>query len=464
MTDKPRRDSFWSFLSSVQLAIGLIACIALASIIGTVIPQQEGAQELISHLPSRLVSVLMKLQLFDIFHSSWFLLLLALLSLNLIVCSLRRLPLSIRRFRSSSSSVVLAGFKNLPADRTIVVNGEIDDEAQRMENIFRASFRRFAMEKEEGKYLFAGERGAWSSFSVYFVHLSILVIIAGALFGSLAGFDGFVAIPEGGAASSINLKDGGQKHPLGFSIRCDRFTVDFYESGMPKLYRSDVSLLRGERVLKHGAIMVNHPLEFEGIRLYQASFDTLPGGTAKLRIDDGKGNVTEHTRAAGDTFPLPGSLCEIRILRVENNIMNMGPAVKLAVVGKDGTKATLWIFQRIDEISRQNPGLLEHVPMFDPAFYKPYVFRLAGLENIYVTGLQVNKDPGAPLVAVGAIMLVLGVITTFYVSHRRIYVRMERERGKVRISAAGRCNRDQSGMQREIDRLLVRFQEGAKSA
>ncbi|NVM26115.1 MAG: cytochrome c biogenesis protein ResB, partial [Desulfobacterales bacterium] len=79
-----------SFLSSLKLTIGLFIIIAVAAILGTVIPQQYDGGESIRHLSPGLVKAFESLQLFDMYHSIWFIILMGLLSLNLTVCSLNR--------------------------------------------------------------------------------------------------------------------------------------------------------------------------------------------------------------------------------------------------------------------------------------------------------------------------------------------------------------------------------------
>jgi cytochrome c biogenesis protein len=93
-----------SFLSSLKLTITLLIIIAVASILGTIIPQQYEGGESFRHLGPGLVKVFNSLQLFDMYHSVWFIILMGLLSLNLIVCSLNRLPASWKLFSNIPSS------------------------------------------------------------------------------------------------------------------------------------------------------------------------------------------------------------------------------------------------------------------------------------------------------------------------------------------------------------------------
>src|SRR3990170_587754 len=89
----------WSLFTSVKLTLGLLIVLAVVSIFGTVIPQQEGAMELAEHLSPGLVNILISLQLFDMYHSLWFRLIIGTLALNLIICSLDRFPAAWKRFQ-----------------------------------------------------------------------------------------------------------------------------------------------------------------------------------------------------------------------------------------------------------------------------------------------------------------------------------------------------------------------------
>ena len=86
--------SLWSAFSSIKLTLFLLIILAFTSIFGTVIPQQEGALELAEKLSPGLVRFLSSLQLFDMYHSLWFRLIIGALAVNLIVCSLDRPPSS----------------------------------------------------------------------------------------------------------------------------------------------------------------------------------------------------------------------------------------------------------------------------------------------------------------------------------------------------------------------------------
>jgi hypothetical protein len=87
------------------------------------------------------------------------------------------------------------------------------------------------------------QRFPYARLGPYVAHGGILIILLGGLLGALFGFRGSLTVPEGGESSVVWLEKGGRKVELDFRIRCNRFVVDYYPSGNPREYRSEVSLL-----------------------------------------------------------------------------------------------------------------------------------------------------------------------------------------------------------------------------
>ena len=453
-TNSPKKNPVWSFFSSVRLTIALLIIIALAAVIGTVVPQQEAASESLQKIPPALGAIVRALQLTDLYRSPWFLLLMGLLTANLVVCSLNRLPVSLRLYRRRPEPDRPGLYADLPPERVLEAEGSVEDAAARMEQVLKKSLGPVDRRQDGGTVWLSAHRGAWSYFGVYVIHAGVLVIVLGAVVGSILGFEGHVNIPEGGSADAIELRGGKGTMKLGFDVRCDDFTVEFYDSGMPKLYRSDLSFLKGGEIRARGVLMVNHPLEFEGIRFYQSTYGAVPG-EAVLAID-GKGERAVKRVRQGERFAIDGGKAQVEILRIEGNLMRMGPAVKIGITAADRA-ISFWVFQFIEAIEEHNPGITTQVPQFNAGLYRPYRFALDGIETSFYTGLKVNRDPGVPIVGAGAFLLVAGFLLTFFSSHRQVFVRVDRRHGKARIAVAGRCSRDPVKLDREIGRIVRRY-------
>jgi len=442
-----------SFLSSLKLTIGLFIIIAVASLLGTVIPQQYDGGESIRHLNPALVKVFESLQLFDMYHSIWFIILMGLLSLNLTVCSLNRFPTSWKLFRKIPSLDRSKPFENLSPDRILATEKERNEVIFGVERLLLKRYKRVRRKDTANTTFFYGQKGAYSHFGVYVIHASILIVIAGAIIGSLLGFEAFVNLPEGESTNTVHL--GRQKviKNLDFAVRCDKFSIAYYDNGMPKEYRSDLSFLKDGDVIYQGPLLVNHPVTVNGIRFYQASYGSTPGDQALITIKKGNEAGTTITARLKDSLHLKEKDATVKILRIEENLMSMGPAVLISIQSPE-RNMRFWVFKDIERIKQGIPDLFKKVPRFNPGLFEPYYFKLNEIEKKYYTGLQLSHDPGVSIVASGSFLIIIGFLITFFSSHKRFWVRVDGEEGKSRISVAASSTRDPVGLKRETENLM----------
>jgi cytochrome c biogenesis protein len=449
----------WSFFSSIQMAIVLLSLIAFFALIGTLVPQREAAVELVGRISPAVFSFLQKMQIFDAYHSVWFLLLMGLLAVNLIICSLDRFPLAWRRFLRQPEPQNEDAFKDLPDENTFQARSNMQKAADTAAALLNKKYRDLTRVDEPGSVFLFAQKGRFSLFGVYIVHLSIMVLIVGAIIGSVFGVEGYINITEGNTVNSIYLRSNNQALPLPFSVRCDKFTVELYESGAPKTFQSDLTFLKADKVAQSENLRVNHPIEFEGFRFYQASYGAVPGGKATLALMRDGGRRDVMNVAQGFVFDLPGKEGTFQVLRVEENLMKMGPAIKVAVLSNKKEEAVFWVFQQMDQIKKISPDIFEQVPVFNPGLFRPYTFSLLGLEEKYYTGLQVNRDPGTPVVAAAAVLLIGGLMLILFSYARTIWIRVNRDGDKVLVTIAGRSYKNSAWLQKETQYLLAELKD-----
>ena len=432
-----KKNPMLSFFSSLKLTIALLLIIALMSIVGTLIPQQYA---------------------FDVYHSFWFIALMVLLSLNLIICSMNRFPTAWNLYKKTPSLDRSKPFEDLPPENILIIekgsHGFIDE----VEKVLSRRFRRFRKKDEGDTAVFYGEQGAYSRFGVYIIHASILLFIIGAIIGSLLGFKAFVNLPEGESTNVVRLTTQKGIKELGFTMQCDSFSIAYYDNGMPKEYKSNLTFLKNNNVIHQGPLLVNHPITISGIRFYQASYGSIAGNQAKITITKDNNQGAAKTVKLNDPFYLEGNNAKATITRIEENLMSMGPAVLVNIKSSEGD-TDFWVFKRIDMIKEGLPDLFEKVPKFNPGLFKPYYFKLDSIEERYYTGIQINYDPGVFIVAAGSLFIMLGLFITFFSSHRRFWVRMDDQEGTSRISIGASSNRDPVGLERETKNILRRLKD-----
>jgi len=299
-------------------------------------------------------------------------------------------------------------------------------------------------------YLFA-EKGKFSRLGAYFVHLSILIILAGALIGSLLGFRGYVNIVEGEKVDRVVLRSGQHYQPLGFGVKLEKFEVSFYPTGVPKEFKSTVSILEGDQKILTEPIRVNHPLTYKGVSLYQSSYGIASVEKAILEVQE-RGSAKGFTLAAqmGARVEIPGSSTAFILNRFLPDFQGMGPAFQVLLLEASQTPNNFWLFQNHPDFGQNQAG--------------GYQFRIKEIRPRYYSGLQATKDPGVWVVWIGCILMMAGFYLAFFVSHRRVWVRLTEKEGKTMVEIGGSSHRGRWDFEKELERIAEALNRNPRKA
>ena len=436
--------TLWDFFCSLKLSIFTLIMLAVTSIIGTVIQQNLKKEQYLNVFSEQTYELLDKLQMFDMYHSSWFIGLLILFCINLICCSIKRLPRVWRMVTKPALVPSKAALEAFPNSTERTVRGSVDEVRVNVEAFVSSEFSTpRCTETDDGVYLYA-EKNKYARFGVYVTHLSILIIFLGAIIGNLYGFKAYVNIPEGSSADRAWLRNG-TPIDLGFSVKCDDFSVSYYaNSQRPKEYKSILTVEDGGQVVvDKRPIVVNDPLTYNGITFYQSNFG--PAGSeivtikVKLRGED-KAQIFALRRGARAKLPDGTS---VTLAEFSPSYRNLGPAARL-MVKKQGEAATsVVIFKNFAELDKQRKGT--------------YLFTLEEFDQRYYTGLQATKDPGVWVVWLGCTLLVVGCLIAFFISHRRLWVILQQKDDKVVVRMVGTAHRNQPAFELFFDELKQAF-------
>ena len=211
-SNKKGSSPLWNMFSSMKLTLALLIILASTSIFGTLIPQQQEAMRFAQGLSPGLLRFFELLGLFDLYHSLWFRTIIGLLALNLVICSINRLPATLRLFRAPSRPDRSKPFENLPPERSFLVKGGIEDAGNRVADFLRTHYRGVVIKSTAEKDFLYAESGRYSYFGVYLIHFSILLILMGGIIGSVFGFDAYVNILEGDTVDSVALSGDTRAH------------------------------------------------------------------------------------------------------------------------------------------------------------------------------------------------------------------------------------------------------------
>jgi cytochrome c biogenesis protein len=437
-------DAVWKLLASVRLTIVLLLSLAATSIIGTLIPQNSEPAAYVAAFGETLYQFFSVLGLFDMYHSWWFQVLMLLLAANIVVCSADRLSAQRRILFVRRPAFQASRFQNL-SDREDFIDDRGPETLRVVyEPYMSRRVRAVQIETTDQGFRVFGENGRWTRFGVYVVHLSVVLLLIGGLIGSIFGFDGFVSIPEGETVQQVSLRSTGERLQLPFAIRCDDFDVSFYETGAPKEFRSRLTLLENGQPVLQQDIIVNDPLRYRGISIFQSSYGTLPSREAVFSFTSrDTGMVYTQEMKIGQEFRIPENLGTFVLTELRHNAQFKGHPVGDAFLGRltapDGTALQVVLPIRFPTFDRMRRGEV--------------VIAVDQFKERHYTGLQVNRDPGVDVVYTGFILMILGCYVTFFRSHQQVCIEAVRKGSGTQVTVSGTANKNKAAMDRRIQKL-----------
>ncbi|HEU5436361.1 MAG TPA: cytochrome c biogenesis protein ResB, partial [Telluria sp.] len=315
---KPRGADLVELISSMRFAISLLAIIAISAMIGTVMPQNAPMPNYVDQFGPFWFEIFRHLGLYAVYSAWWFLLILIFLIASTALCISRNGPKMLKDMRSWRENVreeSLRNFHHKAIWTTTLPRAALA--AQSVARLNDAGYQVKLVEKPHGT-LVAAKKGAFNKLGYIFAHSAIIVILLGGMLDSdlpirfqqwfmgktpFAGsgviaqipaqhrlsvnnptFRGNTEIPEGGSSPVAILPqaNGVLVQDLPFTIELKKFHIDFYSTGMPKLFASDV-VIRDHETNKTfpATIEVNKPLIYKGVAVYQSSFGD---GGSKLTL------------------------------------------------------------------------------------------------------------------------------------------------------------------------------------
>jgi cytochrome c biogenesis protein len=445
----------WAFFSSVKLALFLLFILAATSIIGTIIPQTKPAGFYVEEYGQNMASLIQTLNIVDMYNSWWFLGLLGIFSLNLIICSLERIPGVYRIVRKDNLATNPDRFSKIPLHTIIQTDQPVETTNSLVADHLAAKGWKPDLRAKENGMLFFSQKGAWTRFGVYIVHVSILVILLGAVIGSSAfsqkildkpnfAFKGSIMLPESQETDHIFSFQTGNKINLGFTVKCNYFNIEYYPNGMPKTFLSRIMVLEnGQPVtFKSGKtehfLKVNTPLTYKGITFYQSSYQ--PYSDFLVTLVDTK----NHTK-------------QQRIIPGGKQVSFSGGTVSLGIINKEGrgesiSRVKVWFGDKEAE-----PSIFWLNNDQDAVVKRPANNYNLHIKQLYATGLQVTKDPGVWWVYTGCGLMLFGLFVAFFTSHRKIWAYVREENGAAQIIFAGSANKNKVGFEKTFATLVQDF-------
>ncbi len=354
-------------LSSMRFAIALLTVICIASVVGTVLKQHEPINNYVNQFGPFWSEVFGALSLYSVYSAWWFLLILAFLVVSTTLCIVRNTPKILADLRQYKEHVREQSLQAFHHKAQAQLAEPIRAAAERIGQALLARGWKVRLQGRETPagtgWMVAAKAGAANKLGYLAAHAAIVIICLGGLldgdlmvraqmwFGgkepfrgsgmvsevpekhrlsdSNPTFRGNLLVTEGTRAGVAVLAQpqGLLLQELPFDVELKKFIVEYYDTGMPRLFASEIVIhdrYTGEA--RPARVEVNHPVEHRGIQIYQSSFDdggslvklrALPMGAAVAPFEV-QGRIGEATTLTNGAERLRLEFTGLRVINVEN--------------------------------------------------------------------------------------------------------------------------------------------------
>ena len=297
-------------LSSMRFSISLLTVICIASVIGTVLKQQEPLGNYVNQFGPFWAQVFSLASLNTVYSAWWFLLILAFLVVSTSLCIARNAPKILADLNQLKENVREQSLKAFGHRAEAALAESPEGAARRIGQTLVQSGWKVKLQQRDTGWMVAAKKGAANKLGYIAAHSAIVLVCVGGLLDgdmmvraqmwlgdkSIFTGGGLIAdvpnqyrladnnptfranllVAEGTQSSTaiLNQPGGVLLQELPFSIELKKFSVEYYSTGMPKLFASDIVIHDKETGEKIPArVEVNHPVKHRGVEIFQSSFD-----------------------------------------------------------------------------------------------------------------------------------------------------------------------------------------------
>lgn len=414
------------YLSSVRLTIVLLILIIIASILGTIIPQNTNNY------------LLIKLQLNNIYHSYLYIALMVAFFVNLSVCSIRNILPIIRSYQNTNLPKSFNDISYIYYER-MSINDKKDKVTESINNYFKRKLYKLRYVSDEYLYF---ERGKIGRFGPILTHISILIIIIGGIIVGATGFKEYRKIPVGETIDVPNAD---------FQLRVDDFKVEFYpDLRTPKDFISKLTIIENGIPIKVKDIEVNHPMKYKGIKFYQSAYGTINILTIELSKNVPQKEVIGiYEIEEGKTLELPDLGIKIKVLAyVPDFVIDNKGNISSRSSEPRNPSAFLELYKDDELLLRS--WHFKNFPDFHGSKETDYSLRLISSEiTRYYTELQISSDPGLPIIWIGALLMMFGLFLSFYLPHKQLWINFSENELQIK----GRSYKNRADFNNEFSML-----------
>ena len=465
----------WKWLNSLPVAVVVMVALAVLSAIGTIIPQKHLIQVMpgqmdafyIERFGEQRFHIIELLGLNNVYFTWYFFVLLLWLCLSATICTLTRIKRTLEDWRNPKP-VRTEGYYTARKRNKVVDKAPDDAAAKLVEELHHLHYRVKTVEQDGATHIYA-DKGFWKRWGLVVLHVSVLILLAGGMYGKATGTEGSIRLADG-ETKTLTLNLAQNKHPIvqpllknvqprEYVLEQGNFRIDYdkkimmeemlakhvpeelqdYYRYFVKQFVSTLTVTHGEET-KSQEVSVNHPLIIDKLNLYQSGYEQ-------------RGYVAATINGEEGTYPAPAGLflaltsqgtADAMQVMATQDCSDIGFAFEQVKAGdlyvggeKQGYIGPLTLASLVDLKTGDELGRVMVTPE------QGFTVNLNGeqvevrmsrrVDNYSVFAYK--RDPGIPVLYFGWIALIIGITAALYIPYGQLRARVSG--GKAYLAAYG---------------------------
>ncbi len=390
-------------IADLRFAIFILLVIAAFSVIGTVIEQDQSIEtyKLNYPLTNRVFGflswdIILRFGLDHIYKTWWFISLILLFGISLLTCTLLQQFPALKIARRCQFFRTTQQFCRLNIST----------------NLQHLSFSQLLFKIKENKYSIFQQKniiycykGLIGRIAPIIVHFSMILILIGAIIGSISGFKAQEIVPKTETFHIQNVLTNGQFTFIPkVSVRVNDFWITYTKQTTISQFYSDLSILNGDgNEIERKTIFVNSPAKYNGIDYYQTDWNLIG-----LRIKTKDLAIYQYP-----LINLPTTPEKIWLTWISNN-QQLNDGFTILINNLQGYCS---VYNKVGQFIG-NLELNESLKTNNS---------ITLMDILSSTGLQIKADPGIALIYLGFLFLMISTLIS-YITYSQIWIVQDKKK------------------------------------
>lgn len=397
------KQNIFKSIADLRFAIFILLVIAAFSVIGTVIEQDQSIEtyKLNYPLTNQVFGflswdIILRFGLDHIYKTWWFISLILLFGISLLTCTLLQQFPALKIARRCQFFRTTQQFCRLNIST----------------NLQHLSFSQLLFKIKENKYSIFQQKniiycykGLIGRIAPIIVHFSMILILIGAIIGSISGFKAQEIVPKTETFHIQNVLTNGQFTFIPkVSVRVNDFWITYTKQTTIAQFYSDLSILNGDgNEIERKTIFVNSPAKYNGIDYYQTDWNLIG-----LRIKNKDLSVYQYP-----LINLPTTPEKIWLTWISNNQQL-----------DDGFTILINNLQGYCSVYNKGGQFIGNLELNESLKTNNSITLMDILSS---TGLQIKADPGIALIYLGFLFLMISTLIS-YITYSQIWIVQDKKK------------------------------------